>query len=133
MGRCSRGLLLLVQLGARRRQRDARYHAKHKRFGREIGADRPLGDDARVPTISRFLGLVIAMYFDDHDPPHFHALHADGEAKVRIDSLELIESTLARRQVRFVLAWAELHRGSSRRTGVARAPVRDCSRSKPLQ
>lgn len=45
------------------------------------------------------------MYFDDHDPPHFHALHADGEAKVRIDSLELIESTLARRQVRFV----ELH------------------------
>ncbi|MGH2918189.1 MAG: DUF4160 domain-containing protein [Solirubrobacteraceae bacterium] len=58
-----------------------------------------------MPTISRFLGLVIAMYFDDHDPPHFHALHADGEAKVRIDSLELIESTLARRQVRFV----ELH------------------------
>jgi len=68
-----------------------------------------LGDDARVPTISRFPGIVIAMYFDDHDPPHFHALHADGEAKVRIDSPELIESTLARRQVRFVLAWAELH------------------------
>ncbi len=33
----------------------------------------------------------------------------DGEAKVRIDRLEVIESTLARRQVRFVLAWAELH------------------------
>jgi len=73
------------------------------------GADRLRGDHARVPTISRFLGLVITMYFDDHDPPHFHALHADGEAKVRIDSLEVIESTLARRHVRFVLAWAELH------------------------
>jgi len=49
------------------------------------------------------------MYFDDHDPPHFHALHADGEPKVQIDSLEVIESTLARRHLRFVLAWAELH------------------------
>jgi hypothetical protein len=41
--------------------------------------------------------------------PHFHARHADGSAKVRIDTLEVIESTLARRQLRFVLAWAELH------------------------
>jgi len=65
----------------------------------------------QVPTISRFLGLVIAMYFDDHDPPHFHALHADGEAKVCIDTLELIDSTLSRRHVRFVVAWAELHQG----------------------
>ncbi|MDQ3678013.1 MAG: DUF4160 domain-containing protein [Actinomycetota bacterium] len=62
-----------------------------------------------MPAISRFLGLVITMYFDDHDPPHFHALHADGEAKVRIDSLEPIDSSLSRRHLRFVLAWAELH------------------------
>jgi hypothetical protein len=62
-----------------------------------------------MPTISRFLGLVIVMYFDDHGPPHFHARHADGAAKVRIDALEPIESTLGRRQLRFVLAWAELH------------------------
>jgi len=62
-----------------------------------------------VPTISRFCGIVIAMYFDDHGPPHFHARHAEGAAKVRIDTLEPIESTLGRRQLRFVLAWAELH------------------------
>jgi len=64
-----------------------------------------------VPTISRFFGIVIAMFYDDHAPPHFHARHADGAAKVRIDTLEAIESTLARRQLRFVLAWAELHQG----------------------
>ena len=52
---------------------------------------------------------MIATYFDDHDPEHFHARHADGEAKVRIDTLEVIESTLARRHLRLVLAWAELH------------------------
>jgi hypothetical protein len=62
-----------------------------------------------VPTISRFFGIVIAMYFDDHGPPHFHARHAGGNAKVRIDTLEVIESNLGRRQLRFVLAWAELH------------------------
>jgi hypothetical protein len=61
-----------------------------------------------VPTISRFFGISIATFFGDHGPPHFHARHAQGSAKVRIDSLEMIESTLARRQLRFVLAWAEL-------------------------
>ena len=65
-----------------------------------------------MPTISRFYGIVIAMYFDDHGYPHFHARHADGEAKVRIDTLEAIDSTLPRRQLRFVLAWAELHQTS---------------------
>ena len=62
-----------------------------------------------MPAISRFFGIVIAMYFDDHGPPHFHARHAEGTAKVRIDTLEVIESSLGRRQVRLVLAWAELH------------------------
>lgn len=49
------------------------------------------------------------MFFDDHGYPHFHARHAQGSAKVRIDTLEAIESTLGRRQLRFVLSWAELH------------------------
>ena len=62
-----------------------------------------------MPTISRFFGITIAMYFDDHGYPHFHARHTQGEAKVRIDNLEVIESTLDRRHLRFVLAWAELH------------------------
>lgn len=63
-----------------------------------------------VPTISRFFGILITMYFDDHDPAHFHARHADGAAKVRIDTLEVLVSTLDRRHLRLVLAWAELHR-----------------------
>ena len=79
----------------------------------------------RVPTISRFFGISIAMFFDDHGPPHFHARHAEGNAKVRIDSLEVIDSRLPRRQLRFVLAWAELHQI----TGVVPAPVRHFSRS----
>jgi hypothetical protein len=67
-----------------------------------------------VPTISRFFGISIAMFFDDHGPPHFHARHAPGSAKVRIDSLEVIDSNSPRRQLRFVLAWAELHQDEPR-------------------
>ena len=52
-----------------------------------------------VPTISRFFGISIAMFFDDHGPPHFHACHAEGSAKVRIDSLEVIEATVIRHGV----------------------------------
>jgi hypothetical protein len=56
------------------------------------------------------MGIVIAMFFDDHGPPHFHARHAEGSAKVRFDTVEVIDSSLPRRQLRLVLAWAELHR-----------------------
>ena len=62
-----------------------------------------------MPTISRFFGITITMYFDDHGHPHFHALHADGTAKIRIDEIDVIEGDLRRRQLRLVLAWAELH------------------------
>jgi hypothetical protein len=48
------------------------------------------------PTISRFFGIVIAT--------STIARHAAGSAKVRIDTLEVIESSLGRRQLRFVLA-----------------------------
>ena len=54
-----------------------------------------------MPTISRFFGIAIAMFFDDHGFPHFHARHAEGEAKIRIDNLEVMDSTLGRRQLRF--------------------------------
>jgi hypothetical protein len=57
-----------------------------------------------MPTISRFFGIAIVMFFDDHGFPDFHAHHAEGEAKIRIDNLEIMDSNLGRRQLRFVLA-----------------------------
>ena len=43
-----------------------------------------------MPEISRFLGIIVRMYYRDHSPPHFHARYGDAEAKVGIGSLELI-------------------------------------------
>ncbi len=62
-----------------------------------------------MPTISRFFGLTIAMYFDDHEPAHFHARAAGRTAKIQIDTLEVLASDLRRRELRLVLAWARIH------------------------
>ena len=71
--------------------------------------DRSTREDEAVPTISRFFGITISMFHDDHGRPHFHARHADGSARIRIDEIEPIDSSLGRPQLRLVLAWAELH------------------------
>lgn len=62
-----------------------------------------------MPAISRFFGITISMYFDDHQPPHFHARSREFNAKIRTDTLELLVGDLPRRELRLVLAWAELH------------------------
>jgi len=67
-----------------------------------------------MPSICRFRGITIWMYFDDHGAPHFHARHASGRAKIRIDTLEVMDNSLGRRQLRLVLAWAELHQAELR-------------------
>ncbi|MBN1772052.1 MAG: DUF4160 domain-containing protein [Deltaproteobacteria bacterium] len=48
-----------------------------------------------MPEVSRFLGMVIAMYFDDHPPPRFHVTHGEERAQVRIDPPGLVNGTLS--------------------------------------
>ena len=43
-----------------------------------------------MPQISLFFGIIIRMYFDDHNPPHFHAAYGDFEAIIDIEKNELI-------------------------------------------
>jgi hypothetical protein len=67
-----------------------------------------------MPTVSRFFGITVRMYFDDHEPAHFHAYYAESEAKVTIDGLDLIEGSLPRRALALVLEWASQHRDELR-------------------
>jgi hypothetical protein len=67
-----------------------------------------------VPEISRFFGVTIRMYFNDHNPPHFHALYEEWEGLVAIESLEVLRGYLPRRALALVLEWAVLHRGELR-------------------
>jgi hypothetical protein len=50
-----------------------------------------------MPTISEFFGILIRMYWDDHPPPHFHAIYAEHEAQYNIATLDVIQGALPRR------------------------------------
>lgn len=62
-----------------------------------------------MPQISRFFGIVIAMYFDDHAPPHFHAKYGSDECLISITDLRVIEGKLPSRALGMVIEWAVLH------------------------
>ena len=63
-----------------------------------------------MPRISAFYGIVITMYWRDHEPAHFHASYAGHVAGIEIEGFELIEGWLPPRAVRFVREWAAVHR-----------------------
>ena len=63
-----------------------------------------------MPRVSEFFGIIIAMYYHDHSPPHFHAIYGEHEAKLRTDTFEVLEGHLPRRALGMVLEWAGLHR-----------------------
>ncbi|MCL1845833.1 MAG: DUF4160 domain-containing protein [Defluviitaleaceae bacterium] len=63
-----------------------------------------------MPTVSLFHGIKIYMYFDDHNPPHFHAEYAGNRAVISILDATVIKSALPKRQLKLVLAWTELHK-----------------------
>lgn len=63
-----------------------------------------------MPTISSFYGILIQMFWTDHAPPHFHALYAEYEAQINIQTLEIIKGDLPKRALSLVLEWASEHR-----------------------
>jgi hypothetical protein len=63
-----------------------------------------------MPEISRFLGIVVTMYFNDHNPPHFHVRYGDARATVSVPSLELMSGDLPARVLGLVMEWASMHR-----------------------
>jgi hypothetical protein len=63
-----------------------------------------------MPCISRFFGITIYMYHDDHNPPHFHARYNGEEVQISLLDLAVVEGRVSRRALNLVIDWAELHR-----------------------
>ena len=61
-----------------------------------------------MPTISFFYGIAIQMFFDDHNPPHFHARYGTARAVVRISDGQIIAGELPPTAARMVKEWALL-------------------------
>lgn len=63
-----------------------------------------------MPEICRFLGIIIVIYYNDHNPPHFHVKYNEHRASIDIKELSILEGSLPQRVLALVLEWAFLHR-----------------------
>lgn len=63
-----------------------------------------------MPELSRFLGIVIGMYFNDHAPPHFHTRYGEHQVAIGIDTLGMLEGGLPPRILSLVVEWGLEHR-----------------------
>ena len=63
-----------------------------------------------MPRISQFLGIVIYMYFSEHNPPHFHAIYGQFEAEILIENGELLKGKLPVRALSLVRERTEKYR-----------------------
>lgn len=64
-----------------------------------------------MPEICRFFGIVIAVFYDDHNPPHFHARYDGKKVSIEIDSLRVLEGNISPRALGLVMEWAAQHKG----------------------
>ena len=62
-----------------------------------------------MPTLSMFYGILIKMFFDDHQPPHFHAEYGEYELVVTINPIKIIKGNAPNRVKSMVLEWTALH------------------------
>jgi uncharacterized protein DUF4160 len=63
-----------------------------------------------MPEISRFYGIIIRMFWNDHPPAHFHAIYGSHEAIIEIETSEIIAGSLPLGADSLVKQWIELHR-----------------------
>ncbi len=62
-----------------------------------------------MPIVSRFFGIVIAFYWEDHFPAHFHAKYSGDEAMINVLNGEVLRGSLPRRALSLINEWRALH------------------------
>ena len=67
-----------------------------------------------MPEISRFFGIIITMYYSDHQPPHFHVRYGNNKAQVTIEAISILNGKLPSRVFGLVAEWAMEHQDELR-------------------
>ncbi|MEX0811182.1 MAG: DUF4160 domain-containing protein [Chitinophagales bacterium] len=62
-----------------------------------------------MPEISRFYGIVVRMFYNDHNPPHIHIEYQDYDAKVELEN-GVIKGEMPRRALKLIYEWIDLHK-----------------------
>jgi hypothetical protein len=50
-----------------------------------------------MPEVSRFYGIIIALYYNEHNPPHFHAKYGEFQAEIDIRTLQILNGEIPKR------------------------------------
>ena len=85
-----------------------------------------------MPENSRFLGIIIKMYFQDHNPPHFHVTYEKYEASIDINDFSIMNGSLPPRIHSYVIEWALLHKVELLDNWSKAKDLKDPQRIKPL-
>lgn len=85
-----------------------------------------------MPEISRFLGIVIKMFYKDHPPSHFHVEYGECRGSFSIEDLRLIEGNLPGRIVGLVTEWAIMHREELKEDWKLLKEEKELKKIKPL-
>ena len=86
-----------------------------------------------MPVISTFFGIIIRMYYQEHEPGHFHAEHGGEQATFAFDGELLTGGIRSRRARREIAAWARLHRRDLESNWALMKAGRPLERIEPLQ
>ncbi len=62
-----------------------------------------------MPEVSRFYGIIVRIFYDDHNPPHFHADYGEHEVLLNINTLAILGGNLPARALGMVTECASLH------------------------
>jgi hypothetical protein len=85
-----------------------------------------------MPIISVFLGIVIRIYFSDHNPPHFHAEYGSNEALIEIKSGRVVHGKLPKRVLALIEEWRKIHVAELLKAWTAAQSLKTPKRIRPL-
>ncbi|MFH1097078.1 MAG: DUF4160 domain-containing protein [Candidatus Desantisbacteria bacterium] len=63
-----------------------------------------------MPEISRFYGIIVSMFYDEHNPPHFHARYGEYKIAIDVNSLQILEGKFPPRALGLIMEWASLYK-----------------------
>ena len=86
-----------------------------------------------MPEISRFYGIIIYIYFNDHNPPHIHAYYNDMQAIIGIKNNALLKGKLPPKALALITEWMILNHKALLEDWELASQLKPLKKIKPLE
>jgi len=85
-----------------------------------------------MPEICRFYGIIIKMYFNEHNPPHFHTEYEGYKVTITIEA-GILEGKMPKRALNLIFEWLEIHHEELMNNWILIEELGEYSKIKPLE